>query len=577
MADNQLPEPNPVDSFGNPISPQAPPNSIAAAPGLFQPESGLQPDYISLSNAPTDTKYNPASGVSVLPQTDAQKLLDNAPVTGLANPETSPLLSPTAYATAARDTLNQLGQTGYLGSNMPESIAKANKIIGPATGLIGGAPAPTPDPSQYSGGKTPSVLGGPDLGSLIPQNMAAKIAENTAKQYQSIGAARAQTAKSEAEAYKAQSQVLQDQATAEATRQKNFEAASNNWQVKSDALAKQISESNPKLQDYWANKSTGSKILAAIAVGLGQYSSAINGGPNNALAIINKAVDDDVAKQKYNYEQGLHNKKMLLDNTNTLYGRAMQTFNDQTIALNYAKQIAHEQVSNKIAQITATGAAKEAGPTAAILANGQKQLADQYRQAQQQQLAKVAWLSGLGANGKGGPNDLAKLTPAQLASAEAAGYITKEQATAVKDQQARTVPGTDIVAPTMSQQQELTKDIGKATQSAKDLQELYDMVTSPKFTTLSADDRAEARAKAEMTLEGLQSQLTGAGLLTKYKAESIRKIIGDQGEFFKLQSDKSRQGQLLALKNTLTKNINEKIRQYGGKGTFNPQSFKQDE
>jgi len=48
----------------------------------------------------------------------------------------------------------------------------------------------------------------------------------------------------------------------------------------------------------WQRKGTGSRILAAIAAGLGAYASAMSGTKNFALEIINNAISDDIDAQK---------------------------------------------------------------------------------------------------------------------------------------------------------------------------------------------------------------------------------------------------------------------------------------
>ena len=47
----------------------------------------------------------------------------------------------------------------------------------------------------------------------------------------------------------------------------------------------------------WERADTGTKITSALAIGLGALGSAITGGPNYALQIINKAIDDDINLQ----------------------------------------------------------------------------------------------------------------------------------------------------------------------------------------------------------------------------------------------------------------------------------------
>ena len=56
--------------------------------------------------------------------------------------------------------------------------------------------------------------------------------------------------------------------------------------------------SNEEIKPYFGKEDTGRKILAAIAAGIGAYASAMTGTPNYALQVLNKAIDDDLDKQK---------------------------------------------------------------------------------------------------------------------------------------------------------------------------------------------------------------------------------------------------------------------------------------
>jgi murein DD-endopeptidase MepM/ murein hydrolase activator NlpD len=61
--------------------------------------------------------------------------------------------------------------------------------------------------------------------------------------------------------------------------------------------------SRGEIKPFFGKEDTGKKIMAAIAAGLGAYASAITGGPNSALQIINDAIDRDLAVQKEKLER----------------------------------------------------------------------------------------------------------------------------------------------------------------------------------------------------------------------------------------------------------------------------------
>jgi hypothetical protein len=75
-------------------------------------------------------------------------------------------------------------------------------------------------------------------------------------------------------------------------REDEFAKVDSDLQAKADAISKF------EFKDYFANKSTFSKILLGVATGVGQYSSTQVGGPNNAMVIIQNAIDNDFRQQK---------------------------------------------------------------------------------------------------------------------------------------------------------------------------------------------------------------------------------------------------------------------------------------
>lgn len=98
-----------------------------------------------------------------------------------------------------------------------------------------------------------------------------------------------------------------------------------------------------KVKDFWEDKSTGSKVLAAISIALGAMGAAYAGGKNYALDIITGAIDNDYKKQMAQIEL----QKSILENT----GRATEQ-NRQQIAFMQAgaankKAAAYEMVKGQ--------------------------------------------------------------------------------------------------------------------------------------------------------------------------------------------------------------------------------------
>tara|TARA_R100000808_G_scaffold6375_1_gene18990 strand:- start:2679 stop:4529 length:1851 start_codon:yes stop_codon:yes gene_type:complete len=147
--------------------------------------------------------------------------------------------------------------------------------------------------------------------------------------------------------------------------------------------------SQGKLKPYFGKNDTGRKFLAAIAAGLGAYASAITGGPNSALNIINKAIDDDLAIQKEQLERQrlsiLDQNKILAESRAELYAEADRLFNQQVAQAGL--QLDQEQINT-----TKEGIAQRREQ--AELENKQAQIAAEFEVAQE---FKGGIIPGMGA------------------------------------------------------------------------------------------------------------------------------------------------------------------------------------
>lgn len=72
---------------------------------------------------------------------------------------------------------------------------------------------------------------------------------------------------------------------------------------KLDTLTDQAANAKIDTNHYWADKTTGDKVLAGISILLGGLGAGLTGGPNIALQMIDKAITRDIDAQKANLEQ----------------------------------------------------------------------------------------------------------------------------------------------------------------------------------------------------------------------------------------------------------------------------------
>lgn len=88
----------------------------------------------------------------------------------------------------------------------------------------------------------------------------------------------------------------------EAQRKANIQEAKDEQAL----VDKKVSEySKEKYEGYWEKRSTGEMIMAGLAIAFGALGQAYGGGPNIAVNLINRAMDDDFKVYQANSEKKL--------------------------------------------------------------------------------------------------------------------------------------------------------------------------------------------------------------------------------------------------------------------------------
>jgi len=131
---------------------------------------------------------------------------------------------------------------------------------------------------------------------------------------------------------------------------------------------------NYKFKEFFEGRE-GSRIMAAISVGLGAIGSSITKGPNYAMQIIENAIQNDLALQKANYDK----LKGTLEADQSLYGQLVRKLGDEFQASQQFMNIRNNAVSQKI----------EAASTMVSDQEGKAKL-DQMRAQLQQKSAQAA-------------------------------------------------------------------------------------------------------------------------------------------------------------------------------------------
>lgn len=109
-------------------------------------------------------------------------------------------------------------------------------------------------------------------------------------------------------------------------------------------------------KDYWADRSAGSKIMAAVATAMGAYGSALTGTQNYAMTILNSAVEDDLQKQKLAYEK----LKGRAADAKDAYSMAARMFDDEGDRMNAARAMINDRLTYEVGKLGAMAKSPEA-------------------------------------------------------------------------------------------------------------------------------------------------------------------------------------------------------------------------
>jgi hypothetical protein len=142
-------------------------------------------------------------------------------------------------------------------------------------------------------------------------------------------------------------------------------------QAESDRIMGQIDELRESISSFevdpdriWKEKGTGAKVVAAIGAALGAMGSALTGGPNAALSIIENAIDRDVQAQR----DELGKRMRGMDDLRGSLAAARSMTNDAVEAELGARILGREAAMAKLEGIRAQGLGEEADARAEQLA-----------------------------------------------------------------------------------------------------------------------------------------------------------------------------------------------------------------
>jgi len=161
-----------------------------------------------------------------------------------------------------------------------ELAAEAVQKAGVPVGIEGSSMPPPAYPSVAKQAAIDPIQQGNDL-RIGAANQVAGIAEK-------IGTFKA----NEQAAYNDAMKANMEKSAEEAKKKQDIY---NNVQATIEDNAKQLAANPPK--DFWADRSSGAKVLAALSMGIGAYAATTGGGQNYAMKIIDDAIQRDANLQ----------------------------------------------------------------------------------------------------------------------------------------------------------------------------------------------------------------------------------------------------------------------------------------
>lgn len=195
---------------------------------------------------------------------------------------------------------------------------------------------------------------------------------------------------------------------------------------KKNNLVEEFKNAKVDPDKYWKDKGTGARIIGALAMGLGAMGAALTKGSNGAAALIESAINRDIAAQ----EKEIEVKKDRVNMQDNLIAQLRQRGLDDEQSVMAAKQILLEKVNGQIAVSASKYKSDDAKAQAEqIMGENQAKIAGIEQNAFQQAQRKVTTNSVTQEQTK------PMVTPDQLAKMD-------------EDKRKRWVPGAQALAAT---------------------------------------------------------------------------------------------------------------------------------
>lgn len=397
-----------------------------------------------------------------------------------------------------------------------------------ARGIASEPVEPQVDPSQFAIPQQQPVV---DQAAMQAQLQPSETQNEYMKQFATQQKAIGNVAKAQAESSEQQAVEYEKAAQKLEQTQHQLQNLKQDYQKNFDTTLREFNDASQKVkdtkfQDYWADKSTGQKVMAGIAIMLGGYGAGLRGdNVNTGLNVINANIERDIQRQKMEFEKN-KDAATLAQNKFALYN---QKFDNERMAELALKDNALAASQFKIQQIAETNKApaiqEQAKASIALLEQQRLQTKMMFEQQAKQQalLRSIGQQSG---------RTLSPQEEMILAKTDPKGYeVYREQAK-------RAINPTSVTKyQGFAANEELAKDFSKyrgevepaisgaqrILQASKDLNKITDL-----------SKRAQIATEMKALVGQLRLPFTGPGQLTEKEYDRLLDTIGDPNKLIAL-------------------------------------------
>lgn len=330
----------------------------------------------------------------------------------------------------------------------------------------------------------------------------------------------------QAAAYSNADRLIQKQNAQSLAKQADLQKQVDQQMTKVKQLTDDANSDKIDPNRYWADKTTGQKILAGISLFLGAFGR--NG--NDALRIINDSIDKDIMSQK----MAIQGKKDSLGEQQNLLGYMKGQIKDEQLATQAAKVAALDNAQMQVNQIASKYSGQETQQKAQLLVS---QLDAQKGAIQQDMMRRVAFN--------------------QAMQSDQAGQINPEMLD--EKQRERFVPGFGL-ALTKDDASKMKETVGDVMDSKQSIDRLLQISNAP-LKSVTPELRAEAQTLATVLQGKLRRSIVGGGNFSETEQQLMKDIIANPTAVFSWDSTNKKR--LDTLKNKLDQGLASQARSIG--------------